>query len=289
MYRSKLNYLPLLVGFSSTCFMIGGYAEYCHQDPHTQRWYWKVADNCSAQLIYLLKGEYPWLPNQACTKTITDPIDSIINLCSIYRRSRECIHERLGDINDMCLVYGFSGNYLDVQWTLGLLCEHTRNETLLQSLQCLHDTRILNTLQFRAWSKCGRGMFSQQSDALKNADFVLFDMQLNVPSEILQEVQKSLFCVPEHSIPCYLSSVVKLCGRNAMTLVEMYFTKLHNDLENILKSAKSCICCSDNYVKTGEAGQMKKDIVRYGRALDVGTNNDTLLETGHGKGIWGIF
>ena len=102
MFCSKLNYLPLLVGLS-ICFMIGGYAEYCHQQYQTQQWYWEVAHNCSAQLISLLKGEYPWLPSQACTETMTDPIDSMANLCSIYRRSRECIQERLGDINDVCL------------------------------------------------------------------------------------------------------------------------------------------------------------------------------------------
>ncbi len=111
----------------------------------------KIAFQCQRGLYNLEEYGYPWSPDSSHRRTnvtdrntIRDALDSLNNVCRVQERSQICLKE--SGIGDFCLATtGFQNVQIDFQF----ICQHQRrDENLVHSLQCLHDTRVLQCYTF---------------------------------------------------------------------------------------------------------------------------------------------
>ena len=227
-----------------------------------------------------------------------DPLDSLEYICKVYRRTLTCIRLLLGDIEEGCLQYGFAGNYFDVHTTMRFLCSNTDRLALLKSLKCLQNTRILNSLQLQAWRRCGKQLLSQQSNAMENVLFTISDMQHVSPiSELIQKVQKSLYCVPDSQLHCFLSGVSEQCGENTMALVLNYFKQYQRDLDRVwlLQNITREKICGNSFGRNITMAGSQDNVTKHGgctrSTLNVTSQVgcETALQTYHGRGLLSIY
>ena len=254
---------------------------FCAADSHqSSSFYVTIIRQCGRELVQLLQAQFPWRPSDGDTGTVMDPKDSLDNLCKVYDRTTKCIDMRLGYLEDGCKIYAFSGNYFEVRITLSLLCSQTDRAQLVRSLECLSVKGVLNSLGLRAWKKCGLEILTNQTDAMKNALFIISNFTyVTQISELLQKVQKSLYCVPDDHLHCFLSDVLELCGNDAMSLVQDYFAHLQDFITNVWFPSnidKGNICRHQQWITSNStnSGKQKHNRKYY---------NDTALQTHHGR------
>ncbi len=270
---------------------------YC-QNPNALK-YDLAIRQCGKELLELLQAQFPWMPVTNSTASdyyrTMDPTDQLRHICTVFRYTMNCIRARLGGVEEGCLQYGFSGKSLEVTTTLSFLCDRQDRLATMRSIKCLWDTRILSNLQFRSWKKCGKEIFSQQSNAMKNALFLVSDRTYLSPlSELLQKIQKSLYCVSNNSIHCFLSGIVDPCGDHAKALIRDYFARFQKDLMNVwqLQNVTKDMLCAESML-TREYNysirQKNTDLAllhpyRYHRR-----GERTGLQTNHGRMYLSIF
>ncbi len=237
-----------------------------------------VARQCGRELLSLLQAQFPWRPN-GDPKSIMDPKDSLDHLCGVYDCAIKCIEAAVSNIQDECVMYAFSGNFFEVYITMSFLCRKPDRLALMRSLQCLSGKGALNSLGLRAWKTCGIEILANQTKAMKSALFFVSNLQiLRLPSELLQKIQKSLFCVPKGYLHCFLSNLRGLCGVKAESLVKDYFTHLQQYIADVWLPnyiSKENICRNDVRQQTPFANGKPRD--------------KTALETRHGRELLNIF
>ncbi len=244
---------------------------------------------CGRELIQLLQAQFPWRPTSSAHSDRTmDPLDPLDNFGDAYTKTMHCAFLRIGDVQEGCLMYAFSGNYLEVHITMNILCKAVDRLKLMRSLQGLSATSVLKSLGFRAWKRCGADLLTNQTVAMRNALFVISDIKNTIPlSELLQKIQKSLYCVPDDHLHCFLSDIGDLCGGDAMSLFNDYIMRMQNFITDVWLSGsinKDTICRGRKrqYIRTSVAGigSIKRNSATIEKV--------TALETFHGQQLWGL-
>ena len=222
---------------------------FCHS---AKEWeYDPVVRECGKGLIDLLQAQFPWIPMGNSTSSnhhrTLDPTDPLDHVCTAFRYTMKCIRARLGGVEEGCLQYGFSGNYLEVTTTMSFLCDGRDRLAVMRSMKCLWDTRILTNVQFRSWKRCGKSILSQQSNAMKNILFFVSGLTKSPLGELVQKLQKSLYCVSNDSVNCFLTDVQDRCGDHAADMVGDYFVRFQTDLMKVwqLENVTPDIVCGE--------------------------------------------
>ncbi len=117
----------------------------------------QAVGQCQHGILNLAEYGYPWYPhghhghsrnnpNVTSSDTshtiLTDALNSLNHVCHIHDRSQTCLKE--SGISDYCLATT-ENPYLHIDFHF--ICHHQRrDESLVHSLQCLYNTRLLATL-----------------------------------------------------------------------------------------------------------------------------------------------
>ena len=242
---------------------------------------------CGRELLGLLQQQFPWRPVGGDTRRMMDPNDSLDNLCAVYERAIACIKWGVAifdiPLRDACVLYSFSGNYFEIDITMSFLCKEPDRMALMRSLRCLAGKGALNSMGLRAWKTCGTEPLTNQTNAMKNALFLISNITRQVmPNELIQKVQKSLFCLPDGYMHCFLSDPTELCGNEAAVLVKDYFTHLQRYItEEWLPSgiSKEAVCRNDARQKATKLPG--DDKAKHTQGYPV----VTALQTYHGQGL----
>ncbi len=109
-----------------------------------------------------------------------------------------------------------------------------RDENLLHSLQCLHDSRMLSMLYFHIGDKCGIGILDDIMVGRQKA----FIYSINVYPAIDMPVLLPMYCLPEDVIStCVKPMVDNQCGNMTAALVQEYIVYLQDWVAQSLESA----------------------------------------------------
>ncbi len=200
---------------------------------------------CHRDLSLLVDYGYPWShhnsqrnsrnsPNAADrNNTLRDAMDSLNHVCSVHDRSRTCLKE--SGIRDNCLAtIGYPHGAIQIE--LRFICHHQqRDENLVHSLQCLHDTRVLAMLYFHIADRCrGFGILDDIMRRYKNAYF--YRASVNPVQE--QVFIGPLYCLPKSVISTCIRDIVEdHCGVITADLVQNYLYYLQHRYSHVLKSA----------------------------------------------------
>ncbi len=136
---------------------------------------------CERDIVILSQYGFPWSPQSRHSpnvsdrnKTLRDALDSLNDVCHTSDRSMRCLEEN--GIRGFCLrLTGHFYALLDFQ----VICHHqSRDENLIHSLQCLHDTRVFAMLYFHIADRCrGFGILDDIMRRYKNAYFYGLDIK----------------------------------------------------------------------------------------------------------------
>ncbi len=215
----------------------------------------KIISQCQRYLYQMTRYGYPWSPTgrqrnyrnernvteRINRVTLRDALDALEHVCYIYDSSHTCLAEN--GIRDYCIATTEYSSYLtDFQF----ICHHSpRNENLVRSLQCLHDTRLMATLYFHIANRCrGMGILDDIMRRYKNAYF--YAMGIKPGRE--QPIVPGLYCLPRSVISTCIRDIVKdHCGIMTADFVQNYMLHLQDWFDQTLKSAGliSNICDRD--------------------------------------------
>ncbi len=249
---------------------------------------------CQRDLQQAAAYGYPWSnpgdqeksnnnPNVTNRKntTLTDPLDSLNNVCHILDRSRSCLKEN--NVQDYCLDTTI---YMFVQMDFQFICHNQdRDENLVRSLQCLHDTRLLPMLYFHIADRCrGFDILDNVTRRVTNAYFYNMDVEpFNAqPSAPL------LYCLPKSVISTCVGGIVEdQCGTMTSRFVQNYISYIQDRFSQALQSAglNSNIC--DQYMNSDRVSSrppLPSDRAKLSisRLLEI-TGAGTALDTVYGK------
>ncbi len=197
---------------------------------------------CQRDLRQLMYQGYPWRfqSSQANARAfngtqntagLRDVLDALNYVCHTMDRSRTCLHES-GISRDYCLL--FTGG-LVTQAQFEFICGfRKRDENLVRSLQCLHNTRVLVMLYFHIGNHCDMDILDELMTRMKKAYFYLLNVNppWNKPSLF------SLYCLSKSDISkCVNDIVEEHCGAMAAELFKEYVIYMQNRHDQALKSA----------------------------------------------------
>ena len=208
---------------------------------------------CQRDLNQLVDYGYPWshlgsrrnskhnLNVRDMNNTLRDALDSLNHVCYIHQRSQACLEEN--GIGHFCLAITPVGTHLQTDFQF--ICHRQRrDENLIHSLQCLHDTRLLTMLYFHIADRCrGFSILDYTMRRYKNAYFYALDIK---PASYLQIPQ--LYCLPKFVISSCIRDIVEdHCGKMTADFVQNYLIYLQDRFGAALKSAglDSDICDHD--------------------------------------------
>ncbi len=203
----------------------------------------RLASHCLTDLERLSHMGYPWHPydikrneqkyaRMSRGNDIVDPLDALGNLCHVLRRSDKCLQENA--IPDACLIllpdYTF---YKQINFRF--LCGR-RDTSLIRSLTCLHEHRLLTTLYYRMGQRYSSGMdiLDQLMAAKKNVIFYTLNVEplfaiINVPL---------LYCLPEAAVSEYVWPIIEdQCGNETATLVSDFIRHIQTVQAGVLLDA----------------------------------------------------
>ncbi len=198
-------------------------------------------DRCTRGLIDLINQGFPWLPWSPETPKrrrsnnsfqppsggnnrhpaynqggVSDPMDSLEHVCQFFERMSNCMDEHKSPVSCMLLVSETFTAYKAFEF----LCRNqTRNENLLHSLACLHDTRLPTMLHYHIAADCRDGfdILDQQMLAKKGTQLY----ELNSPAFI--GFFTTLYCLPESVLStCVFYFAERYCGTMAADTVLAY-------------------------------------------------------------------
>ncbi len=206
---------------------------------------------CQRDLNYLTRYGFPWLARRNNSRnnpnatdrshTLRDALDSLNHVCRIHDRSRACLEER--GIGGYCLRNTILSPSL--QEDFYFICHLERDENLVHSLQCLHDTRLFAMLLFQIASRC-RG-FAIADDLIRRYKKAYF-YTLNINPHWDKPTPSLLYCLPKSVISICIKNIVEdHCGTVTANFVQNYFVYIQDRLAKDLQSAglNSDICDYD--------------------------------------------
>ncbi len=215
------------------------------------------------------------------TVSLRDALDSLDHVCYIQDRSQACLEEN--GIRDYCLI---ATVYIHLQKDFQFICHHqSRTESLLHSLQCLHDTRLLTMLYFHIADRCtGMGILDDMMTRYKNAHFYTMD----ITPDCERTIAPLLYCLPKSVISgCIRYIVEDQCGAVTAHFVLNYLFFLQDRFGQALESAglTSYICDQDissHLVPSKQPIPTKLTELGFSRLLEI-TAPGTALDTVFGK------
>ena len=186
---------------------------------------------------------YPWSPGGSQrysrykpnvtekNNLLRDALDSLNHVCYNHDRSRTCLEEN--GIQGYCLA---TIDYMNLQPRFDFICHHQRrDENLVHSLQCLHDTRLLTMLYFHIADRCqGFGILDNVMRRYKNAYFY----RLDVTPFMNQALTSRLHCLPRPVISTCIRNIVQdHCGTRTADFVQNYLIYTQDWFDKALQSA----------------------------------------------------
>ncbi len=204
-------------------------------------------------------------------------------MCDIHDRSQTCLEEN--GIGDYCLA---TSNYRFLQMNFQFICHHQqRDENLVNSLQCLHHTRVMVMLYFHIANRCrGTAILDDIMRRYKNAYF--YTMDIKPATE--QGITSPLYCLPKSVISTCIRDIVEdKCGTMTADLVRNYLVYHQERFGQDLESAglASNICDHDlSSDMVPSRPPMPSDHAKMGfsKLLEI-TAPGTALDTVYGKYI----
>ncbi len=202
---------------------------------------WVAEDRCARGLPEFINHGFPWLPwapktpkrrrsNRSFQRPwernnrhpadsqggLSDPMDSLNHVCQFFERMSRCMDKHNMPVS--CVLAGYS--CFDLYKAFEFLCRNqTRDENLLHSLRCLHDTRLPTMLDYHMAADCRHGMdiLDQQMLARKRRQLHKLNLQVNVGSFT------SLYCLPERVLStCVYNFTEQYCGTMAAKVLLAY-------------------------------------------------------------------
>ena len=186
---------------------------------------------------------YPWSPDGSQrysrhkpnvtekNSLLRDALDSLNQLCYNHDRSHTCLKE--SGIQGYCLA---ANEYMNLQPCFDFICHHQRrDENLVHSLQCLHDTRLLTMLYFHIADRCrGFGILDDIMRRYQNA----FYYRINVAPFLDQALTPRLYCLPKSVISTCIRDIVEdHCGSMTSDFVQNYLIYTQDWFGQALRSA----------------------------------------------------
>ncbi len=190
----------------------------------------KIVAQCLHDLERVANYGYPWFlygsnrmvrnyGNGSNRNTsLRDAMDSLNQVCYIQDRCQTCLEESgLPGYCTNTIAAGGGGRLL--QLTFQFIChDQRRDENLVRSLQCLHDTRVLAMLYFHIADRCrGIGILDEVMSRVKNAYF--YNLEINIYWESTHP--PVLYCMPKSVISTCIRGIVEdHCGSMTADLVQ---------------------------------------------------------------------
>ncbi len=150
-------------------------------------------------------------------KTLGDALDSLDHVCHTHDRSRTCLEQ--SGVRDECLVATLST--MRYQANFQFICHHRqRDETLLHSLKCFHDTRLLAMLYFHIAARCrGFGILDDVMARYKKAYFYSLDINGTLERTHIP----LLYSLPKPAITTCVRDIIEdQCGSMTADFVQNY-------------------------------------------------------------------
>ncbi len=229
----------------------GGYRDYRRpQDAtctdETEREYLQCAKN----LITLERHRYPWslsdiseIQNQIRNQqkqngSFRDPLDPINHVCEVCEGFLKCLDQHA--IPSECLLSS-TGWMFRLKVVFGFIChKQPRSTVLLQSLQCLQDSRVLDLLVFHLADRIGTHL-DDMAQGTVNAFFKLLNnggmvyKYSTFPTIPYWMTSIGLTCLPESVISHDIAFIVnRRCGSHAADLVCRYYLYFRSSFNSIL-------------------------------------------------------
>ncbi len=246
---------------------------------------------CQRDLTQVITFGYPWSPygdkrnsrgdfnttNEA--NNLRDALDSINHVCHIQERSQTCLDE--SGARDYCLA--FTVTALTHQTDFQFIChQRRRDENLVRSLQCLHDSRVIVMLFFHIADRCrGFGILDDIMRRYKNAYFYSLDIR---PHD-QQAYAPVFYCIPKSVISTCIKAIVEdQCGTLTADFVQNYLVYVQDRHSQALRSAgiSSNICDPSSDVVPTTAPIPSDSQLGISTLLEL-TTPGTALDTVYGK------
>ena len=114
---------------------------------------------------------------------LLDPLDNLGGICKDFDKASYCLEEH--QTQDFCLLLSSRvfGSF-EVFKTFEFFCRNqTRDENLLRSLRCLHDTRLPSMLYYHISTECRQGMDILDQRMLARKRRFLYDQNSRIKIE----------------------------------------------------------------------------------------------------------
>ncbi len=167
---------------------------------------------------------------------ILDPMENFDGICRDFDKASECLEEH--QTEEFCLRLNrkvFAYVPFVVFKTFKFFClNQTRNENLLRSLRCLHDTRLPSMLYYHIATECRQGMdiLDQQMLAIKKR--FLYEQNSRVK---IGGIFKIYICLPQLVLStCVHKLAEKYCGTMAADLLVNFVKYMQEEENRALKS-----------------------------------------------------
>ncbi len=233
-------------GSSSKLNNVHNATVYCEDTRALYRTGWR----CQRDIVILARYGFPWSPQGRHSpnvsdrnNTLRDALDSLNEVCHISDRGMRCLEENA--IRGFCLT--LTGRFTPLL-VFQFICHHqSKDENLIHSLQCLHDTRVFVMLYFHIAHRCrGFGILDDIMRRYKNAYFYRLD--INPFKYTGTGYISQLYCLPKPVISTCIHDIVEYhCGLMAADFVQDYILYIQDSYGQALESCglDSNICDRD--------------------------------------------
>ncbi len=175
--------------------------------------------------------------------SLRDALDSLNHVCYVQDRNQACRDE--SGIPSYCLNTIKAGG-VRILRTFQFICHHQqRDENLVRSLQCLHDTRVLAMLYFHIAYQCG-GFVILDNVMSRDKTAYFYNLEINAFWESTHPPE--LYCLPKSVIfTCVRGIIEDHCGSTTADLVQNFILFNQDWYSKDMYSAglKSNICDQD--------------------------------------------
>ena len=203
---------------------------------------YNTCHQCTLGLFELFVYGYPWLGRNALRNKsyvsvtdgrLKDVLDSMNDVCDAADRAHVCLRD--SGVQNYCLMALKDDSSMKSVQTSQFVCHHQpRNESLLHSLQCLYDNRLLTMLYFHIVSQCGIDILDRIMTGNRNV--LWYEINVWPPSHA--PAFSELLCLPKDIVStCVRTIVESRCGNMTAVLVQDYILYLQHWIAQALESA----------------------------------------------------
>ena len=259
----------------------------------------KPVERCLHDLVLVASYGYPWSPYGSHrnarnyghvtgrSTSLRDALDSLNRVCYVQDRCQTCLEE--SGISEYCSnIIAASTARRFLQLTFQFICHNQRrDENLVRSLQCLHDTLVLAMLYFHIADRCGgMAILDDVMSRIKNSYF--YELELSVSWESTNS--PFLYCMPKSVISTCIRGIIEdYCGSMTADLVLNLISYQHDWYSKTMKSAGLISNTCDERVTSDTMYSMPPipaGLTKLGISglLEI-TAPGTALDTIYGKGV----